>query len=61
MTGVELFKQMRRLRQGIEGLLITAYASVMKPNEATDAGLQQVVEKPVDVPKLVSLIEQAFT
>ncbi len=60
MTGVELFKRMRQVREGIQGFLVTAYASLMKPNEAKDAGFQHVLEKPVDVPNLVSLIQQAL-
>jgi len=60
MTGVELFTRMRDLHQGIEGLLVTAFASVKTTKEALAAGLQQVVDKPVDVPRLLSLIRQCL-
>ena len=58
MTGVELFGRMRQLRQGIEGLLVTGFASAKTTKEALAAGLKQVVDKPVDMPQLLSLIRQ---
>lgn len=60
MTGVELFSRMRQLHRGIEGLLVTAFCTVKTTKEALDGGLQQVVDKPVDIPRLVSLIGKNF-
>ena len=61
MTGVELFGRMRLLCHGIEGVLVTAFATAQTTNEASAAGMQQVVDKPVDVPRLVSLIGTFLT
>jgi len=60
MTGVELFARMRQIHQGIAGLLVTAFSSVKTSKEALAAGLQQVIDKPVDVPRLLLLIQQAL-
>ena len=59
MTGVELFQRMRQLHQGIEGLLVTAFSSTKTTTEALAAGFQQVIEKPVNMPRLLSLIQKA--
>ena len=56
MTGTELFGRMRQIRHGIVGLLVTAFASANTTEEARNAGLRQVVDKPVDVRELLSLI-----
>ncbi len=60
MSGVELFQRMRKIRNNIQGLLVTAFASPETTKEALAAGLQHVVSKPVEIPKLVLLIEQAL-
>jgi CheY-like chemotaxis protein len=60
MTGVELFQQMRRISHNVEGLLVTAFASAETTSEALAAGLQQVVHKPVDIPKLMPFIDEAL-
>jgi CheY-like chemotaxis protein len=59
MTGVELFQRMRQIRGNINGLLVTAFASSETAEAALAAGLRRVVCKPVDVPKLMPLIEEA--
>jgi CheY-like chemotaxis protein len=59
VTGVELFQQMRQLNQGIEGLLVTAYASDKTAQEALAAGMQAVVQKPVDLSHLISLLQES--
>ncbi len=60
MTGVQLFSRMRQIRDNVEGLLVTGYASHETAREARDVGLQHVVQKPVEIPKLVPLIEAAL-
>lgn len=60
ITGVELFSRMRRVQRGLAGLLVTAFASNETTAEATEAGLQRVIHKPVDVPRLMPYVEQAF-
>ena len=56
-NGVRLFERMRRIRDDVEGLLVTGYASDETASEARAAGLQHVVHKPVDIPKLIPLIQ----
>ncbi len=56
-NGVELFQRMRRIRDNVEGLLVTGYATDETASEARAAGLQYVVQKPVDIPKLMPLIQ----
>jgi len=60
MTGVELFNQLREIDGGLEAMLVTAFASLETTQAAAAAGMRQVVEKPVDVPKLLSLIDEAL-
>jgi len=61
MTGVELFHQLRKVDQGIEAMLVTAFASLDTTQAATAAGMRHVVEKPVDVPQLLALIDETLT
>jgi two-component system nitrogen regulation response regulator GlnG len=60
MTGVQLFQKMRELRQGIRGLLVTAFASSETESEALSAGLRQVVSKPVEMSTFLPMIEQSL-
>ena len=60
MTGVELFRQLREIDGGIEAMLVTGFASVETSQAAVAAGMRRVVEKPVDVPNLLSLIGDAL-
>jgi len=60
MTGVELFNQLRELDRGMEAMLVTAFASLETAQAAAAAGMRRVVEKPVDVPQLLSLIGEAL-
>ncbi len=59
MTGVELFRQIRQIHGGISGLLVTAYASSETAESALATGFRRVVNKPVDMPTLLPLIEEA--
>lgn len=58
MTVVELFRKIQETHSDIKGLLITAYASPETEQAASAAGLQRVLRKPVDVPRLSSMIDQ---
>jgi len=60
MTGVQLFQRMRQIDHKVAGLLVTAFASRETEMEALSAGLRHVVNKPVDMPKFLPLIEQAL-
>lgn len=60
MNGVQLFQRMRRMRGNVRGLLVTGYASIETTTAALAAGFQEIVNKPVDVPKLLELIDKAY-
>jgi len=55
-----LFRQLREIDGGIEAMLVTGFASVETSQAAVAAGMRRVVEKPVDVPNLLSLIGDAL-
>jgi two-component system, OmpR family, manganese sensing response regulator len=60
MTGVELFQRLRQVNNGIEAILVTGFSSNETARAANAAGMREVVEKPVDVPVLLSLIDKAL-
>ena len=60
INGVSLFRQMRQIRDGIEGLLVTGFASNETEKEAVAVGLRQVVTKPVEMFDFMPLVEQAL-
>ena len=60
MTGVELFQQMRQIRENIEGFLVTGYASNETTVAALAAGLRHVISKPVSMLTFLPLVEQAL-
>ncbi len=60
MNGVELFRHLRQIDNGIEAFLVTGFASNETARAANEAGMREIVEKPVDVPVLLSLIGQAL-
>lgn len=60
MDGVELFQQIQQQQPDVRALVITAYAGDDDVRRAEEAGALQVLRKPVDVPHLLSLIDQAM-
>lgn len=60
MNGVELFKRLCQIRDDVVGLLVTGFASGETASQATSAGIRHVVKKPVDVSKLMPLIEESL-
>ena len=60
MTGIELFEQVRQIRDDVEGLLVTGFASHETDGLARSAALRTVIHKPVDFPALIPWIERAF-
>ena len=55
-----LFRQMRQIRDSIEGLLVTGFASNETEKEVVSVGLRQVVSKPVEMSRFLPLVEQAL-
>ena len=59
-AGVELFRQIRQVRAGIAAFLVTAYATSEASEAALAAGMRRVLNKPVDFPWLLMLLESAL-
>ncbi len=59
MDGLTLYREIKKLRAGTVAMLVTAYAGVSTTEEAIAAGAWRVLSKPVDFPRLLSLVEQA--
>src|SRR3954451_11395778 len=59
MDGLTLYREIKRLRAGTVAILVTAYASGATSEEALAAGAWQVLPKPVDLRRLLALIERA--
>lgn len=60
MDGLTLYRELRKLCAETVAIVVTAYASKATAEEALAAGAWQVVPKPVDFPRLLSLVEEAL-
>jgi CheY-like chemotaxis protein len=60
MDGLELYRQIKKLRAGTVAIVVTAYASSNTAEEALAAGAWQVLAKPVDFAKLLPLVDEAI-
>jgi two-component system response regulator HydG len=60
MDGLTLYREIKKLRAGTVALLVTAYASGATAEEALGAGAWRVVPKPVDLPGLLGLVDEAM-
>jgi two-component system, NtrC family, response regulator HydG len=60
MDGLELYRQIKKLQAGTVAMVVTAYASSGTAEEALSAGAWQVLSKPVDFPKMLSLVDEAL-
>ena len=58
MNGVELFRRMRELRPDIKGVFLTGFTTIDVIYPAIEAGIIQVLPKPVDFEELMPIIEQ---
>jgi two-component system, NtrC family, response regulator HydG len=59
MDGLTLYREIKKLRAGTVAILVTAYASRATSEEALAAGAWQVVPKPIHLPRLLDLVDQA--
>jgi DNA-binding NtrC family response regulator len=59
MDGVTLYREIKRLRAGTVAIIVSAYASSATAEEALTAGAWQVVAKPIDLTKLLGLVDEA--
>lgn len=60
MSGLELYREIKRLGAGTVAMLVTAYASLATTEEALTAGAWQVLSKPVDFPRLLAYLDEAL-
>lgn len=60
MDGLELYREIRRLRSDTVALIVTAYAGGSTVEDALAAGAWQVLAKPVDFPLLLGLVGQVM-
>jgi CheY-like chemotaxis protein len=59
MSGVELFHEIKKLRGGTVGIIVTAYATPEAEATALASGARQVLAKPVALPRLLELVREA--
>jgi DNA-binding NtrC family response regulator len=60
MDGLTLYREMRKVRSSTVAIVVTAYASKATAEEALAAGAWQVLAKPVDVGRLLPLVDEAL-
>ena len=60
MTGLEVYREIRKLRAETVAIVVTAFAGKDTAEQALAAGAWQVLPKPVDFPRLLGLVDQAL-
>jgi CheY-like chemotaxis protein len=60
MDGLTLYREIKKLRAGTVAILVTAYAGGSTADDALAAGAWHVVPKPVDLPRLLGLVDEAL-
>ena len=60
MDGLELYREIRKLRAGTVAIIVSAYTNAATKEEALGAGAWQVLAKPVDFPRLLGLVDEAL-
>lgn len=60
MDGLELYRRIKQLQAGTVAIVVTAYASSGTANEALAAGAWKILPKPVELPRLLGLVDQAI-
>ena len=60
MDGLTLYREIKKLRAGTVAIVVTAYAGGDTAEEALQAGAWQVVNKPVEFPRLLGLVSEAL-
>jgi DNA-binding NtrC family response regulator len=59
MSGLELYQKLKTVRPGTVAVLVTAHPSHPWADAAVGAGLWRVLPKPVEIPHLLALFDQA--
>ncbi len=60
MDGLTLYRELRKLRSSTVAIVATAYAVKATAEEALAAGVWQVLAKPVDLGRLLPLVDEAL-
>lgn len=60
MDGLTLYREIKKLQTGMVAMLVTAYAGGSTTEEALAAGAAHVLAKPVDLERLLKLIDEAL-
>ena len=60
MDGLTLYREIKRLRAGTVAIVVTAYASGTTAEEALAAGAWHILPKPVDLTKVLRLVDEAM-
>ena len=59
MDGLTLYRAIKQLRAGTGAIIVTAYASDGTAEAAGAAGIWRVLPKPIEIPQLLGLVEEA--
>jgi DNA-binding NtrC family response regulator len=59
MDGLELYREIKKVRADTVAIIVTAYATSATADEALTAGAWQILPKPADLPRLLALVDQA--
>jgi DNA-binding NtrC family response regulator len=60
MSGLELYRRIRKVSAGTIAIVVTAYAASDTAKAVTEAGAWKIVPKPVDLPQLHKLVDEAL-
>jgi CheY-like chemotaxis protein len=59
MDGLELYQRIKRIAAGTRAIVVTAYAGSETAHSVLVAGAWRIIPKPVDIKKLIGLIDEA--
>lgn len=60
MDGLELYRRIKQISAGTLAVVVTAYASSETAKSVLEAGAWKLVAKPVNIPQLVGLVDEAL-
>jgi CheY-like chemotaxis protein len=61
MDGLTLYREIKKLRADTVAIVVTAYATSATADEALTAGAWQVLPKPVDLRRMMGLVDEALS
>ncbi len=60
MDGLTLYREIKKHRAGVVSVLVTAFSGPKTTEDALSAGAWKVLAKPVDMPKLLHVLDEAL-